>query len=95
LKNHASCHVNSEEWLSKERGERLNDWLKKAWKSGIKEIASFAKSLLSDFDAVQNTMLLEWSNGQVEGQINKLKTVKRQLYGKTSFNLLRKMLTFQ
>jgi len=56
---------------------------------------SFANSLLSDFDAVKNAMLLEWSNGQVEGQINKLKTVKRQLYGKASFNLLKKMLTIQ
>ncbi|WP_407654246.1 hypothetical protein [Chitinophaga sancti] len=49
----------------------------------------------SDFSVVENAMLLPWSNGQVEVQINKMKTLKRQLYGRASFALLRKMLILQ
>jgi Transposase len=39
---------------------------------------------------VKNAFIFAWSNGQVEGQINKLKTIKRQMYGRASFELLRK-----
>lgn len=71
---------------------RFERWLKKVAKCGASEMRSFAKGMLSDFAAVQNAILLKWSNGQVEGQINKLKTVKRQMYGKCSFELLKRRL---
>jgi transposase len=58
----------------------------------IKELKSFSSGLMSDFIAVKNALTLPWSNGQVEGQINKLKTIKRQMYGRASFDLLRKRL---
>jgi len=48
------------------------------------------KGLLSDFLTVKNAFNLPWSNGQGEGQINKLKTIKRRMYGRAGFNLLRK-----
>ena len=58
--------------------------------SPVNELKAFAKGLLSDFHAVKNALTLPWSNGQVEGQINKLKTIKRQMYGRAGFKLLRK-----
>lgn len=56
---------------------------------------SFAKVMLSDLAVVHNAILLKWSNGQVEGQINKMKTVKRQMYGKCSFDLLKRRLVME
>ena len=58
--------------------------------SPVNELKAFARGLFSDFQAVKNALTLPWSNGQVEGQINKLKTIKRQMYGRAGFNLLRK-----
>ena len=49
---------------------------------------SFAKSLKEDWAAVKNGVTLSWSNGQVEGQINRLKMLKRQMYGRASHELL-------
>jgi transposase len=72
------------------QGHKLKKWIAKAMKCPIHELKAFAKGLLTDFSAVKNAFSLQWSNGQVEGQINKLKTVKRQMYGRANFNLLRK-----
>jgi transposase len=45
--------------------------------------------LVQDQAAVEAALSLEWSNGQVEGQVNRLKFLKRQMYGRASFDLLR------
>jgi transposase len=50
---------------------------------------SFVGKLRQDIDAVRNAILERWSNGQVEGQINRLKTLKRAMYGRASVELLR------
>ena len=52
-------------------------------------IRSFVRNLRQDIDAVRNAILEPWSNGQVEGQINRLKTLKRSMYGRASVELLR------
>ncbi len=52
-------------------------------------IASFARGLRSDFSAVAAALREPWSNGQTEGQINRLKTLKRQMYGRANTDLLR------
>ena len=52
-------------------------------------IASFGKGILADRDAVTAAMTQPWSNGQTEGQITKLKLVKRQMYGRAKLDLLR------
>lgn len=52
---------------------------------------NFAKNLLKDYDAVNNAVITNISNGQVEGQVNRIKTIKRKMYGKAGFQLLRKM----
>jgi transposase len=52
-------------------------------------LASFGKGIVADRSAVIATMTQPWSNGQTEGQITKLKLVKRQMYGRAKLDLLR------
>ncbi len=70
----------------------LKGWMDEVQQSSIKELKGYAKGLTTDFAAVYNAKALPWSNGLVEGKINKLKTIKRQMYGRASFELLRKRL---
>jgi transposase len=58
--------------------ERLDLWLNDAGQSGIYGMRRFVRTLWQDIEAVRNAMLEPWSNGQTEGQINKLKTLKRR-----------------
>lgn len=55
---------------------------------GIAELRDFAGGVYRDFVAVTAALLLDWSQGQTEGQVNRLKTLKRQMYGRASFPLL-------
>lgn len=55
----------------------------------IKALNTFANGLLKDFDAIIAVCTSPWSNGQVEGQVNRLKLIKRQIYGRANFDLLR------
>ena len=48
-----------------------------------------ARTIRQDLEAVRNAVLEPWSNGQTEGQINKLKTLKRAMYGRADVDLLR------
>ena len=75
--------------LRTRQGEHLDDWIKRAKESGIPELRSFAKGLLKDYDAVKAGLTLEWSQGQTEGQIQRLKVLKRQMFGRASFPVLR------
>jgi transposase len=49
----------------------------------------FAEGLCQDLAAVRNAVTSPWSNGQTEGQVNRLKMLKRQMYGRANFDLLR------
>lgn len=71
-------------------GEELDGWIAKATTSGIAEVRRYARGLLTDKAAVQAGVTLAWSNGQVEGQIHRLKLLKRQMYGRAGFDLLRR-----
>ena len=64
----------------------MADWIDEAEDSMI---ASFARGLRSDYAAVAAALREPWSNGQTEGQINRLKTLKRQMYGRANIELLR------
>jgi transposase len=68
----------------------LYTWLRGAEASGIKELQGVARSLWLDRQAVEAAVRLDWSNGQVEGKVNKLKTTKRAQYGRATFDLLRR-----
>jgi transposase len=76
--------------LRRREGERLPAWLAATEASGIDELTRFAGKLRADRDAVQAGLTLRWSNGQTEGQVSKLKLVKRQGYGRAKVDLLRK-----
>jgi hypothetical protein len=53
-------------------------------------LKTFARGLLRDIEAVENGINMRWSNGAVEGHVNRIKSIKRQMYGRASFDLLRK-----
>jgi len=68
---------------------RLENWLDKVKKSNIRELTTFARGIERDIEAVKNAIKTEFSNGVIEGVINKLKVIKRIMYGRCSFELLR------
>lgn len=69
--------------------DKFNGWLRAATQSKLKEFEGFARGLSEDYEAVINALRYEWSNGQLEGQVNRLKLIKRQMYGRAKFDLLR------
>jgi transposase len=68
--------------------ERLEPWLARAQDSPLAAFRNFAKKLDADIEAVRAAVSLAWSNGPVEGQINRLKMLKRQMYGRANLDLL-------
>ena len=77
--------------LSRGRGNirRWIDFVKRS-KYKLAGLKSFARGLLRDVSAVENGINMPWSNGAVEGHVNRIKSIKRQMYGRASFELLRK-----
>ena len=71
-------------------GAELDFWLAEADKCGVQTMETFAAELKQDADAIRAALTTPWSNGQTDGQVNRLKTVKRQMYGHASFDLLRR-----
>jgi transposase len=79
------------EIIRERKAALLDSWIDRARWSGIAiELRRFANGLVSDINAVRAALELPWSNGQTEGQVNRLKLVKRQMYGRANFDLLRK-----
>jgi transposase len=68
--------------------QALEPWLARAAKSAVGAWRRFAKGLSDDFDAVKAGVTLPWSSGPVEGQITRLKRLKRQMFGRASLTLL-------
>jgi len=75
--------------VKERRAEALREWLIDAHRSGVAEFVSFANGITSDFQAVRAALSYEWSNGQTEGQVHRLKLIKRQMYGRGKPDLLR------
>jgi transposase len=65
-------------------------WLERADASSLPEVRSFAAGIRRDRAAVDAALSSPWSNGQTEGQINRLKVLKRQMYGRAKLDLLEK-----
>ncbi len=80
------------ELVRNRRASELNNWVELARASGVREMECFARGILRDFAAVYTGLELEWSNGVVEGHVNRLKLFKRQGYGRAKLDLLRKRL---
>ena len=74
------------------RGEALTAWIAEATTSGIDALARFAQGLQEDLTAITAGLTLSWSNGPVEGQVNRLKLLKREGYGRAGVRLLRQRL---
>ena len=71
-------------------GDRLTTWVEQAEHGTIAEIRSFASGLRKDWDAVKAGLTMSWSSGAVEGAVNRIKMLKRQMYGRANPDLLRR-----
>jgi len=74
---------------------KLDSWLKRGYNSILSPFKRFAKSLFEDYSAVKAAITMSWSNGPVEGQINRLKMLKRQMYGRAKLDLLTRRFLLQ
>ena len=67
----------------------LSAWVETAEQCPVPEVRTFAVGIRQEYSAVAASLEYPWSNGPVEGQVNRLKTIKRQMYGRANFDLLR------
>src|SRR6266699_1947432 len=87
-----AVYVLSQEFVTllKERqAEALDSWLKRAKESRVTELGSFVNGIRRDYAAVHAACSLSWSNGTTEGHVNRLKFLKRQMFGRAHLDLLR------
>jgi transposase len=70
--------------------DRFDSWLDRATACDVAPLRRFATGLRTDYEAVKAGLTLRWSNGPVEGQINRLKMLKRQMFGRAKIDLLRR-----
>lgn len=80
--------------LTQRCSEQLDPWLQQCEQSGISELVGFARGLRRDESAVRAALRYDWSQGQIEGQVNRLKLLKRQMYGRAKFDLLRQRVLY-
>lgn len=71
------------------QADQLDEWLERARTSKIPELNSFAAGVARDKEAVEAALKYEWSNGQTEGQINRVKMIKRGMFGRAKLDLLK------
>ena len=76
--------------LCNRRGERLETWAARAEASPVSELRGFSKGLRRDWAAVTAGLTVSYSSGTVEGHVNRIKMIKRQMYGRAKPDLLRK-----
>ncbi len=84
-------HVTSfAEMLTERLGKQLNSWMAAVAADDLPHLHRFVRGLDSDHAAVRNGLTLPYSSGAVEGHVNRIKMLKRQMYGRAGFDLLRK-----
>jgi transposase len=81
--------------LRERRGAELVHWIEATEACDLPEVQAFATNLRRDLAAVERACTWSWSQGQVEGQVNRLKLLKRQMYGRAKFDLLRARVLYQ
>ena len=74
--------------VRQKKPEALDPWLETCAVSSVKALRTFAAGIRQDYEAVRSALELPWSNGQTEGQVTRLKFIKRQMYGRAKFDLL-------
>jgi transposase len=72
------------------QADRFDEWLARAVASSVAPLQRFAMGLRADYEAVKAGLRLPWSHGPVEGHINRLKMLKRQMFGRAKLDLLRR-----
>lgn len=82
------CHTSFRNILSGDSPEALDEWIKKYSRTACKDMASFAKSVIKDIRPIKNAIRYSISNGLIEGLNNKIKALKRSMYGRASDKLL-------
>lgn len=78
------------EMMTGRNGDRLDTWIAAVEADDLPYLRSFTAGLAKDYDAVVNGLTLPHSSGAVEGNVNRIKMLKRQMYGRAKFDLLRK-----
>lgn len=76
------------------RPEKLDAWIESAKKHNISELQSFVEGILKDLTAIKNGIIHPYNNGLAEGSVNKIKVIKRIMYGRNSFELLKAKVLF-
>lgn len=89
LQNLYSAVNRFREILKSKDESRLENWLSEVKRYNIRELNTFVRAVERDIEAVKNAIKTEFSNGIIEGVINKIKVIKRIMYGRCSFELLR------
>lgn len=77
------------------QGQQLETWMAMVQQGNIRELQNFVEKLRKDQQAVQAGLTLIWSNGVVEGHVNRLKYLKRTMYGRAKFDLLRQRVLYR
>ncbi|WP_326607562.1 transposase [Streptomyces sp. NBC_01799] len=84
-------HVRSfGQMLTERQGERLPQWLDAVWRDDLPSLHTLAAGIDRDRDAVIAGLTLPWNSGVVEGHVNRIKMLKRQMFDRAGFALLRK-----
>ncbi|MEU9786684.1 transposase [Streptomyces phaeochromogenes] len=78
--------------LTQQTGVLLPAWIGETVEADLPGLTGFARGLTNDLDAITAGPTLRWSSGGTEGAVNRIKKIKRQLYGRAEFELLRKMI---
>jgi hypothetical protein len=78
------------ELMNKHRGDRLPDWMQRVQADNLPALHSLVTGLRRDLDAATAGLTMIWSSGPVEGAVNRIKTIKRSMYGRAGFDLLRR-----
>ncbi len=77
-----------------QKPEKLDAWIESAKKHDIPELQSFVVGILKDLTAIKNGIIYSYNNGLAEGSVNKIKVIKRIMYGRNSFGLLKAKVLF-
>ena len=82
------------EIIYSKHSKRLEQWLKKLEKLDIPELQTYVNGVRKDIEAVKNGITFGYNNGLAEGSVNKIKVIKRIMYGRNSFELLKAKVLF-
>jgi transposase len=83
------------EIMTYRRGKQFDNWIEQVESDDLPHLHSFTAGLKRDHAAVINALTLPHSSGAVEGNVNRIKMIKRQMYGRAKFDLLRKRILLQ